>query len=322
MTNFWQDLHKPFTVLAPMDDVTDHAFRELIATHLPRPDVYFTEFTNANGLMSIGRDSVIRKFKYSKIQRPIVAQIWGSDPDNMGKAAALVEELGFDGVDINMGCPDRTVVKSGAGAGHIRDFAKTAEIISAVKKGAKNIPISIKTRLGYNKIITDDWVRFLLGFELDALTIHGRTATQMSDGSANWEEIGHAVKIRNEVSPSTIIIGNGDIETYKEVCQMHTNYHVDGVMIGRGIFKNPWVFSKSIDGEDHSKEAYIKLLVAHMNIFVDTWGETKNFAILKKFFKMYVKGFDGANELRIKLMECKSKEEVLTVLNSTFEGVS
>lgn len=314
MPNFWTKLVKPFTVLAPMDDVTDYAFRELVANHLPRPDVFFTEFTNAEGLVSSGRERVLRKFLYSEFQRPIVAQIWGVVPKNMTKAAEMVAEMGFDGVDINMGCPDKKVVKKGAGAGCICDLKKTKEIINSVKFGAREMPVSVKTRLGFNKIQTEEWVGFLLSCSIDALTIHGRIATQMSEGEANWEEIGKAVKIRDQVAPHTIIIGNGDIKSYAQALEMYKKYKVDGVMIGRGIFHNPWVFEKTENEILRDKKEYFDLFRKHIDIFDRTWGKTKNFATLKKFCKMYIKGFDGASELRERLMDAKCSEELLSFL--------
>ncbi|MCS7092534.1 MAG: tRNA-dihydrouridine synthase [Patescibacteria group bacterium] len=316
MPNFWTRLVKPFTVLAPMDDVTDYAFRELVANYLPRPDVFFTEFTNAEGLVSAGKKSVLKKFLYSDSHRPIVAQIWGINPDNLKKAAKMVFDLGFDGVDINMGCPDKKVVKKGAGAGCILDFEKTARMIAAVRSGAKKIPVSVKTRLGFNKIQTNEWISFLLKQGLDALTIHGRTAIQMSEGSANWDEIGKAVEIKNKVSPSTIIVGNGDILSYSQVLTMYDKHHVDGVMIGRGIFHDPWVFEKQIEKIQRDKKEYFDLLKKHIDIFDKTWGKTKNFSTLKKFCKMYIKGFDGASSLREKLMNAKDSKEMLLILQS------
>lgn len=313
MPNFWTTLSKPFLILAPMEDVTDYAFRELVS-ELPRPHVFFTEFTSATALCSPGRKKVITKFKFSENQRPIVAQIWGTEPDYLYKAAQTVEELGFDGIDINMGCPDKAVMKQGAGASLIKNPTLTKEIISAVKDGAKSLPLSIKTRLGVNKIITEEWLSFLLKQDIQALTVHGRIATQMSKGDANWEEIGKAVQLKESLSPKTVIIGNGDIKSYSQAIAMHKKYHIDGVMIGRGIFANPWVFST--EEKPHAPKEYLTLLQRHLNLFDETWGDTKHFDIMKKFFKMYVNNFYGANELRQQLMECKTKKQVLEILHT------
>lgn len=309
MKNFWQTLPKPFLVLAPMEDVTDMVFREIVCD-LPRPDVFFTEFTSADGLNSKGRLVTLEKFLYSEKQRPIVAQIWGTNLVNIEAAAATVQELGFDGIDINMGCPVRAVNKSGAGAAMAKDPALAAEVIAATKRGAPNIPISVKTRLGFNKINTEEWIGFLLKQNIHALTIHGRTATQQSTGDANWEEIGKAVKIAQATAPHTTIIGNGDIKSAAEALSRHKTYGVDGVMIGRGIFSNPWVFEKSEHPITHTRQEYTDLLLKHISLYVDTWGESKNFEIMKKFFKMYVNNFAGASQLRLALMSCRNKAQV------------
>lgn len=312
MSNFWQKLDKPFLVLAPMEDVTDYVFREIV-TFLPKPAVFFTEFVSSDALCSKGREATISKLKYSERQRPIVAQIWGSDPDKMEKAASIVKELGFDGVDINMGCPVDAVMKKGAGAAHIKNPALTKEIIKAVKRGADGLPVSIKTRIGIDKIVTVEWIGFLLKQNLAALTVHGRTAEQMSKGEANWDEIGKAVKLRDEISPSTLLIGNGSIKSKNEALLMSEKHKVAGVMIASGIFSNPWIFEAE---NEHSREEYIEVLQKHLQLFEDTWGKTKNFEIMKKFFKMYIKGFDGANQLRQRLMETKSRKEALQIIEN------
>lgn len=313
MVNFWKDLPKPFLALAPMENVTDFVCREIFS-ELPRPDVFFTEFTSAQGLFSEGRNETIQKLKYSKNQRPIVAQIWGTSPEILYKAAALVQENKFDGIDINMGCPDKTVVKNGAGSALIKNHALTKEIIHAVKAGANDLPVSVKTRIGFDEDKTEEWISFLLKQNINALTIHGRLATQMSKGCANWEEIACAVKIKNQISPETLIVGNGDIESFTQADEMHKKCKVDGIMIGRGIFSNPWVFERSRDIKMRQKEEYIEILLKHMKLYNNTWGKTKNFEVMKKFFKMYVKDFPGANKLRQKLMETKNSSQVEEIL--------
>lgn len=311
MSNFWKELKRPFFSLAPMEDVTDFVFREIVAEHLPKPDVFFTEFTSADALCSDGRQNALDKLKYSEGERPIVAQIWGVDTDNLYKAAKLVQKLGFDGVDINMGCPDRNVMKKGAGAALCANPQLAGEIIDAVKAGANKIPVSVKTRLGYKKMITEEWARFLLGKNIQALAIHGRIAKQRSFGDANWDEIGKAVKIRDEMGIDTLIVGNGDILSTKQGKDVANKYNLDGIMIGRGIFHNPWVFDPtSPESYVRGKEEYIDLMMKHVDLYVDTWGDTKNFEIMKKFFKMYVRSFDGAAQFRDRLMQTKTPEEV------------
>jgi nifR3 family TIM-barrel protein len=318
MINFWQKLPTPFTVMAPMDDVTDNVFRQVILS-TARPDVFFTEFANVDGLVHGANGIPLRKLDYSKKQHPIVAQIWGTDPANFEKASRMVAKFGFDGIDINMGCPVKDVVKSGSGAGLIGNYELVGQIIKAVKKGAGKTPVSIKTRLGNKINISHEWIKFLLEQEICALTVHARTAVQMSKGNADWSEIGKIVKTRNVIAPKTIIIGNGDIKNYEEVELMYKKYGVDGVMIGRGIFANPWVFdptSPVLRGAGHSKEDYMKLLARHVDLFEKTWGNTKHFAVLKKFFKMYVKDFEGANAFRQKLMDTKSLRKMKDLVSS------
>jgi len=321
MANFWKLLPKSFLVLAPMEDVTDVVFREIVAKELARPDVFFTEFTSADGLFSEGRAKTIPRFKYSEKQRPIVAQIWGKNPENLYKAAQLVHQLKFDGIDINMACPDKAVLKKGCGGALIQNQTLAKQSIEAVREGSKDLPVSVKTRLGFDSIITEEWVTFLLRQKIDALTIHGRTVTQMSKGEANWDEIGKAVKIKNKIAPETVLIGNGDVKSFEEALVLNKKYGVEGIMIGRGIFSNPWVFERTVGPQIHSKEKYIKILLKHLALHDQTWGDTKHFDTLKKFFKMYIKNFAGANELRQKLMECKNSSEVRTILKLHFETI-
>lgn len=307
MNNFWQALPRPFTVMAPMDDVTDNVFRQVILS-TARPDVFFTEFANADGLVHGANGIPLRKLDFTPDQHPIVAQIWGNDPTNMEKAARIVKRLGFDGVDINMGCPVRDVVKKGAGAGLIGSYDLSDKLIRAVRKGSGGLPVSVKTRLGVDKNIAHNWATFLLKQGISTLAVHGRIANQMSKGEANWEEIGNIVKIRNKLAVGTLIIGNGDVKSYAEVLEKYKIYGIDGVMIGRGVFADPWIFSKNAG--PHSMTDYVNLLFKHTSLFEKTWGKTKNFAVMKKFFKIYIKDFDGANQLRVKLMDAKNFEEI------------
>lgn len=315
MNNFWKELAKPFVVLAPMEEVTDFVFREMFLV-LPRPDVFFTEFTSADGLVYDKHDRTIAKLKFSEEQRPVVAQIWGNNPENFFKGAQIVAKLGFSGVDINMGCPERMVVKRGCGAGLIGNHTLTKEIIAAVREGAGDLPISVKTRIGINAVVTESWIGFLLEQNLAALTIHSRTAKQMSAVPADWEETRKAVEIRNRHFPDTIIIGNGDISNYSEAVKACRVYGTDGAMIARGVFSNPWAFEKTAIPMKHSKEEYLGFLVKHLKLFENTWGRGKNYHIMKKFFKMYVREFEGSNEFRQSLMETKNSEEALKLIDN------
>ena len=314
MINFWKTLKTPITALAPMDDVTDFVFREIVAI-TAKPDVLFTEFTSTDGLFSRGHDKVIRKLRFSELQRPIVAQIWGATPENFEKAGKYIEELGFDGIDINMGCPDKGVIKKKSGVALIDNHKLAGELIDAVRRGAPNLPLSVKTRLAKDQESTKEWLSSLLSKNIDTLILHGRGAKGSKDG-ANWEEIGKAVELKNKLNPEVLLIGNGDVTSYKEVLEKHKTYGVEGVMIGRGIFQNPWIFEKSAEALVHSTEKYLDLLLRHTKLFNDTWGKTKNFNIMKKFFKIYVRDFAGADNLRIQLMACKNYDEVATILYS------
>ncbi len=316
MPNFWHQLPRPFTVLAPMDDVTDTVFRDIVAT-TARPDVFFTEFTSAQGLFSPGRDKVMTKLRYSQIQRPIVAQIWGARPDFLAQAAMLVQDLGFDGVDINMGCPERNVMKMNSGAALIKNEQLAGEIITAVQQAVPQLLISVKTRLAPSDQLTTEWLTFLLSHQISALTLHARTAKELSKVDARWVELKQAVQLRDRLSPATVIIGNGDVKSYAEVLEKQKLFGVDGVMIGRGIFHDPWVFDQTLPAIAHSTKERLALLLKHAQLFDQTWGKTKNFAVMKKFFKMYVKGFAGADELRQNLMACQSTEEIKTVVTET-----
>lgn len=319
MKNFWQQLPRPFLALAPMDSVTDVAFRQVL-TNLPRPDVFFTEFTNVTGLHSPGREKTLERLEFTSDQHPIVAQIWGTNPEHFYLSAQLVQEMGFDGVDINMGCPDKNVMKGGAGSALIQTPDLAVEIIQAVKKGAPKIPVSVKTRLGYNKVVTEKWASVLFEQDIATLTMHGRIAKEMSKFPADWEEIGKVVALRDKIAPQTVVVGNGDVGSFSQAFEHHQQYGVDGVMIGRGLFANPWVFSKAENNNKKelrfgTKKERLRILLLHVQLHQDRWSK-RRFAQLKKFFKMYVKDFPGASELRAKLMGTSSAKEVIEVLKT------
>jgi nifR3 family TIM-barrel protein len=310
MKSFWQKLPSPFTVLAPMEDVTNFAFREIVSTQLPKPDVLFTEFTNVDALCSEGYQKTIHRFKFSNNQRPIIAQIWGTKPENFERAAKIAADFKFDGIDINMGCPVKAVVKTGACSALINNKTLVKEIIDATKKGANNLPVSVKTRIGIKTVITEEWITFLLEQKLSAITIHGRTAKQMSDFPANWDEIKKAVEIKNKLSPDTIIVGNGDIKNYDEILNAKKMYGIDGVMIGRGIFSNPWIFDPN--NKKHTFVDSKMILTKHLEL-----SETyEHYDKIKKFYKMYINNFDGASNLRARLMETKNVKEALEILKN------
>jgi nifR3 family TIM-barrel protein len=315
MKNFWKDLKKPILVQAPMEDVTDTVFRQVIAK-CGKPDVFFTEFTNVEGLCSRGREKVGKRLIFTKTERPIVAQVWGKTPEKFFEAARIIKQMNFDGIDVNMGCPQKNVVKKGACGALIDNPILAKEIILAVREGAKDLPVSVKTRIGIKNIQTEKWISFLLGLDLDALTVHGRTVAEMSDVPCHWDEIGKAVKLRNSLKSKTLIIGNGDIKDRKDALGKIKKYGLDGIMIGRGIFDNPWIFNKDIDSSKISHQKKIKLLIEHLTLFNKTWGKEKNFSSMKKFYKIYISNHPNAKEIRMKLMELKNAKETLEFLKS------
>lgn len=318
MKNFWQKLNKPIFVLAPMADVTDYAFRTIINKY-GKPDVFWTEFVSADGLAhETAREKLLIDFKFDKGEHPIVAQIFGSNEDNMRQAGKLCRDLGFDGVDINMGCPDKSIEKQGSGASMIKDLEKAKKIISAVKEGAGDIPVSVKTRIGYNKNEINTWIRGLLEERLPLLTVHLRTRKEMSLVPAHWELMEDIVKLRDEISPETLIIGNGDILNIKQGQEKVTQTGCDGIMIGRGIFGNPWLFSQK---ESIDLEEKLKVMLEHTKLFEEVLGEHKNFAIMKKHYKAYVNGFDGAKDLRVKLMDAKDYNEIESIVNDFLKQI-
>ena len=302
-----------------MDDVTDTVFRQIVAV-AARPDVFFTEFTNVDGLMSKGREMLIRKLEFAEAERPIVAQVWGLKPGNFYEASKQILEMGFDGVDINMGCPQRDVIKAGACAALINNRSLAKEIIKAAKEGAGNLPVAVKTRIGLSQIETESWTGFLLAQGLDSLTVHGRTVSEMSRVPAHWDEIGKAVRIRDSMEVDTLIIGNGDVVDRADGIAKSKEYGVDGVMIGTGIFDDLWAFSRKVSKVDKfdyvkSKVSKVSKALEHVRLFEKTWGAEKNLQILKKFFKIYISGFEGASDFRSGLMNAKSYSEIYAILD-------
>lgn len=315
MSNFWKQLrsnNKPFYALAPMDGVTDHPFRELLS-EIGKPDVLFTEFTNVDALMSKGYDRNINRLKYSEKQRYIVAQIWGNNPENYLKTANLIKELRFDGVDINMGCPDKTVMKLGSGAGLISNPTLAKEVFLATRQGAQEIAVSIKTRIGIDKVVTNEWIPFLLQLKPDALTVHARTADELSKVSVHEEEYETIVKIRDSISPDTIIIANGDINTIQQGNDLYENYKLDGLMVGRGIFVNPWLFEKS--EKVHSSNDRLNLLLHHAELYNQMYSNPRMYHALKKYFSIYVRAFKNSSNLKDALMHTKNYNELTKIIS-------
>ncbi len=325
---FWKTLKekvrldkRPILVLAPMADVTDPAFRRIIAAK-GKPDVMWTEFVSADGLARApepGHSKLMRDLLFTPGEHPIVAQFFTATPEHLRQAAELAVTLGFDGVDINMGCPDKAVERQGAGAALIKNPQLARELIRAAKAGAPSLPVSVKTRIGWNKNELDTWLPELLAEMPAVITIHARTRKEMSKVPAQWGEVKRAVEIRDEIQKElpvgerTLIFGNGDVLTITDAKIKAAATGADGVMLGKAIFGNPWLFSNR-DLATVSVPERLTALAEHVRLFKDLLGDIKNFAIMKKHFKAYINGWDGAVELRAKLMDATSAEEVVSLL--------
>ena len=311
--SFWHKLTKPFFVMAPMADVTDPAFRRLVAEY-GKPDVTWTEFVSADGLyatrekkgMTDEENPLVRDFLYTEGERPIVAQIFGSNPETIAYASKLARELGFDGVDINMGCPDRSIEKQGAGAAMMKHPEDAPAILRAARESG--LPVSVKTRIGYNKEELDAWLPILLKEKPDALTVHLRTRKEMSLVPARWDLAPRIVSLRDEFSPDTRILGNGDVKTLEDARLRAEESGMDGVMLGRGIFGNPWVFSGRLPEAIPPREKLEALL--KLSEYYDELRPRKSFHILKKHFKAFVNGWPNSADLRAELMETENREEL------------
>jgi len=312
--NFWQQLPKPFFVLAPMDDVTDVVFRQLVAEICP-PDVFMTEFVSTDGLQSPGREHTLQRLRIAPgTTQPTIAQIWGKDPEAYYKSAKDIVEIGgFAVIDNDPGSPEKGIVARGCCGGAIGNNVLVADLIAAVKAGAPDLPVSVKTRLGLREIITEEWAGFLLTQNLTALTIHGRTVREMSKVPAHWDEIAKVVALRNQLGADTLIIGNGDIENRAHGLRLATETGVDGLMIGRGIFHDPFTFVKN--PAEHEPAEMIKILLRHLDIY-EQWGGKKQFQTLKRFFKIYIHTWPGAAELRAELMGSTTPEQVRGILTA------
>lgn len=315
----WKNLKPPVFILAPMEDVTDCAFREMFAKY-GKPDLLFTEFVSIDGLMNPeGRKKLSVDLLYTEIQRPIIGQIWGTDPEKFYACAQYLAELGFDGIDINMGCPQTKEIAVGACAALIREPKKAQAIIRATQKGAGSLPVSVKTRLGYSK--TDElenWLLHLLETGLPALTLHARTKKEMSKVPAHWDKIAEAVNIRDREKSTTLIIGNGDVKSRTEALERVAETKADGIMIGRGAFGNPWLFRE--DALEISIEERFRVMLEHAELFETMYLGIKPFQTMRKHFKAYCSGFPGAAELRAKLMETQNVQETKTIITEYLAG--
>lgn len=316
-------------ILAPMDDVTDTVFRQIVHSCSPA-DLYFTEFVNVDGLNSRGRGNLLKKLQFDVSEGPLIAQLWGLKPENFELIArqladgtiahelGLPKDINFVGIDLNMGCPAKSEVKSGACSALINNRSLAEQIIQATKRGAGNMPVSVKTRLGFSQVDLS-WIEFLLSFNLDMLTVHWRTRKEMSKVPAHWEYANDVVNLRDRLSPDTRLIGNGDVLSRSQGERLINEYGLDGVMIGRGVFNDPYIFADSSPWSELDRKARIDLYIRHVELFSKTWSgnsPSRPIHTLNKFCKIYISGFDGAKEMREKLMFCNSVDELLTILES------
>ncbi|WP_255259932.1 tRNA-dihydrouridine synthase [Lentibacillus sp. CBA3610] len=301
-----------------MEDVTHVVFRHVVS-EAARPDVFFTEFTNTESYCHPeGIHSVRGRLTFTEDEQPMVAHIWGDKPEYFRQMSIGMAALGFQGVDINMGCPAPNVASKGKGCGLIRRPEVAADIIQAAKAGG--LPVSVKTRLGYTNVDEwRDWLTHLLEQDIVNLSIHLRTKKEMSKVDAHWERIPEIRKLRDHVAPDTLLTINGDIPDRGTGLKLADQYDIDGIMIGRGVFKNPFAFEK--DPKDHNSKELLKLLRLHLDLH-DKYSqefEPRPFKPLRRFFKIYVRGYRGASELRNQLMSTESTDEVRALLDN-FEG--
>lgn len=341
---FWNNLKKPIIGLSPMDGVTDAAFRYMICKY-SRPDVVMTEFTNVEGLAR-GAAKMLVSFEYNEIERPVVAQIFGIEPESYYKCAVMLCSLGFDGIDINMGCPCNNIARKGGGAGLIQTPKLAKKLIKITKKAVKDwaegitveeagvhpdviaecermrarilggeaerrlIPVSVKTRIGYDKVVAEEWVATLLEEKPANITMHGRTLKQRYTGRADWEVLGRAAKVVKGSGVGTSFLGNGDVSSMADACKKIADYGLDGVLVGRATLGNPWFFGE----KEPSAEERLKALLEHVQYFNDVLGDRLFFHNIKKHLAWYTKSFSGAREMRMRLMQSNSVDDVAEIL--------
>lgn len=305
-------------MLAPMDDVTDTVFRQVIANS-SAPDLFFTEFVNVDGLQSRGRKNLLHKLAYTEAEQPLIAQIWGRIPLNYEKTASELVDMGFKGIDINMGCPQKRVVKNSCCAALVNNREMAVEFIAAVKRGvAGRVPVSVKMRLGWNEV-DFSWPELILRQGIDMLSIHGRTRNEMSKVPAHWDDIAKVREIRDRVAPNTLIVGNGDVTSREQGEMLAAQHGLDGIMIGRGVFADPYIFSKQSNWASVPEPEKLIKYQEHIKLFVATYPPNqrgRNWESLKRMAKMYIHGVDNASSFRDQLMRSKSSDEMLAVLDS------
>ncbi len=314
---FWSTLPRPIFVLAPMADVTDAAFRRIIAKY-GKPDVFVTEFVSVDGLCSAGRPALLKSLMYHESERPILAQFFGDDPELFYQCAELAVELGFDGIDINMGCPVKTVTKTGSGAALIKYPEIAKEVILATKRGAGKLPVSVKTRIGWNREVINEWLPHVLEAEPAVLTVHLRTAKEMSLVPAHWELMHKAVEVVRQTD--TILLGNGDVKDLEHARQLAEQTGIDGVMLGRAVFGNPWLFNREVSIDQIPLEERFRVMIEHSRLYEEIFAGKKNFAVMQKHVRAYITGFNGAREIRKSLEGMQDTGDLERIIESYFNG--
>jgi nifR3 family TIM-barrel protein len=316
---FWAELKKPILALSPMDDVTDAAFRRLIA-HCGKPDVMITEFVSVDGLCSEGRERLLKDLRYDESERPIVAQLFGCDPELFRQSAELVASLGFDGIDINMGCPVKAVCNTGSGSSLINTPELAQEIIQAAIDGSGGLPVSVKTRIGYDRLQTEEWSAALLQARPAAITFHLRTKKEQSQVPAHWEEMPKIVNLAE--GTGVLILGNGDIKSIEQAERVSAENGCDGVMIGRAIFGNPWLFSRQRKIEDITLDELLETMLEHCHLYEKVFGDDKKFLVMRKHLMAYASGFPGAKELRMSFERVYAIADVVAAVETFRQRVS
>lgn len=323
MKTIWQDLPKPFFILAPMEAVTDTVFRRVVVK-AAKPDLFFSEFTNATGWVHAGDKAVAGRLDINDptLEQPVVAQIWGANPVDIAKLAAHCKELGYKAIDLNMGCPEKTATKSGGGAACIQNPELANQLIAAAK--TSGLPVSVKTRLGYSRLEEwKSWLTNILEQDVVALTVHLRTKKEMSKVPAHWEIMPEVKTLRDNIAPQTLLIGNGDVKDRAHGEKLVEETGIDGVMIGRGIFTNIFAFEK--EPKEHSRRELLDILDYHLKLFQETHADdhaspsNRPYETLKRFYKIYIRNFAGSGQLRAALMSTRSVEEATAVLKDVAE---
>jgi nifR3 family TIM-barrel protein len=348
--SFWKSLSLPAISLSPMDGVTDHPFRH-IQKKYGNPTVLYTEFTSVEGVCH-GADRLLEDFLYDETQRPIVAQIYGTTPQFFKETTVILCELGFDGIDINMGCPAKNVAHSGAGAALIQTPKLAQQIIAQTKAGVEDflngmrardcehitkriateierrhqllpkkyqenreIPVSVKTRVGFGEKVINEWIPTLMEMEPAAIAVHGRTLKEQYGGSADWEEIAKGVAYTK--GTDTLYFGNGDVQNYEQAIDKVATYGVDGVLIGRGSFGNPFVFWSPEQFEKTTPPSIYQVALEHAELFEQTYAHQERYSFLpmRKHLGWYVKAIPDAAIIRQKLFQTNTVTDIKAVFD-------